>query len=370
MSTPVEGGRGLRLRLAGIDVHIDLSFVVIMGIIGYLSGAESPAEMVVWLVVAALAVLVHEMGHAVVARTTGARPAIALTGFGGVTVYSPPRPLSRARSLAISVAGPAAGIAAGALIWALDVWLIRDLTPGGLPAFALGSAKFTTIAWSVLNLLPVLPLDGGQAMRELLPGEPEVRARRAAMVSLAVLLPLLAYVLFAWPGQWFVAGFLVLFAVSNVQTILNRPGRAESDDASPGVSAGSPRLSPEQAVVGLLWQGAATAARATLESLPPGTPVDLAVHGAVLAATDQPQQGQALLMQELSRRPDDGNVVALLVLAHALRHDWEGVVADLQANYARLVPLAVVERAVQEAVSAGRPDVAARLNALQRPQRP
>ena len=368
MSTPVEGGRGLRLRLAGIDVHIDLSFVLIMGIIGYLSGAKSPALMVVWLVVAALAVLVHEMGHALTARTTGARPAIALTGFGGVTVYSPPRQLSRARSLAISVAGPAAGIAAGALIWALDMWFFRGLTPDGLPAFAVWAAKYTTIVWSVLNLLPVLPLDGGQAMRELLPGSPEVRARRAAMVSLAVLLPLLAYVLFAWRSQPFIAAFLILFAISNVQAILNRSDRATPSGVSAGASAGAPRLSPEQAVVGLLWQGAATQARATLESLPPGIPVDLAVHGAVLAATDQPQQGQALLMQELSRRPGDGNVVALLVLAHALQHDWDGVVADLQASYAALVPLAVVERAVQEALAAGRPDVAARLNALPRPE--
>ena len=37
------------------------------------------------------------LGHAVVARTTGARPAIALAGFGGLTTFEPPRPLSRGR---------------------------------------------------------------------------------------------------------------------------------------------------------------------------------------------------------------------------------------------------------------------------------
>jgi Zn-dependent protease len=361
VSTPVEGGRGVRLRVAGIDVHLDLSFVLIMGIIGYLSGATSPARMLVWLVVAALAVLIHELGHAVLARTTGAVPVVALTGFGGVTMYSPPRPLSRGRSLAISIAGPAVGLAAGSLIWALDVVAIHDLTPGGLLHFGLRAAKFTTIAWSVLNLLPVLPLDGGQAMRELLPGSAEVRERRAAMVSLGVLAPLIVLAVL-WK-QVFVAAFLLLFGISNLQTVLNRPGRAEPAH----LPEGPPPLSPEQAVVGLLWQGAKAQARATLESLPAGTPVDLAVHGAVLAVTDQPDQGQALLEQERARRPDDANVVALLVLTHALRHDWEAVVRDLRASYAPLVPLAVVERAMQEATAAGRPDVAARLEAMPRP---
>lgn len=372
MSTPVEGGRGVRLRVFGIDVHIDLSFVLIMGLIGYLSGADSPARIVVWLVIAALAVLVHELGHAFVARTTGAQPVVALSGFGGVTAYNPPNPLSRGRSLAIAVAGPAAGLAAGALLWALDAALIADVAPGGLVAFALWAAKFTTILWSVLNLLPVLPLDGGQAMRELLPGSPEVRAWRASVVSVAFLVPLFGLAL--WANQMFVAVFLLLFGFTNLQVVLNKPGRARRPAPAPASSgrfvgaAGPPGASPEQAVVGLLWQGASAQARATLESMPPGTVVDLAVHGAVLAATDQPQQGQALIMQELARRPGDPNVVALLVLAHVLRHDWDAVVDDLQSNYARLVPLPVVERAVQEAAASGRPDVAARLEALPRPE--
>lgn len=366
MSTPVEGGRGVRLRVFGVPVHIDLSFVLIMGFIGYLSGATNPRDIVLWLIVAALAVLVHEMGHAIVARTTGAQPVIALTGFGGVTMYSPPRPLTRARSLSIAVAGPFAGLAVGGVILFFQVRWGADLARESVAATALRYGSFTTIAWSVLNLLPVLPLDGGQALRELLPGSPEVRARRAAIASLVLLVPLFGLAL--WANQMFVAVFLLLFAFTNLQAVLNRPGRATGGGlAGTSAAAGLGARSSEQAVVGLLWQGAPAQARATLESLPPGTPVDLAVHGAVLAATDQPDQGEALLRQELVRRPGDSNVVALLVLAHALRHDWDAVVADLQSTIAPLVPLAVVDRAMQEATAAGRLDVAARLGAMQRP---
>jgi Zn-dependent protease len=361
----VEGGRGLRLRVFGFPVHIDLSFVLIMGLIGWLSGANSPVRIVLWLVVAALAVLVHELGHAVVARTTGARPAIALTGFGGVTMYAPPQALSRARSLSIAVAGPFAGLAVGAILWAVRVTVAADVDPGGLVRAALSYGLFTTIAWSVLNLLPVLPLDGGQAMRELLPGDPEVRARRAAMVSIAVLVPLFGLALYA--NQMFVAVFMLIFGVTNVQAVMAKPGRPDRPSGAGGLT-GAPRLTPEQAVVGLLWQGAPAQARATLEALPPDTPVDLAVHGAVLATTDQPAQGLALLAQERAQRPDDGNVVALLVLAHTLRHDWDAVVADLQSSYSALIPLGLVDRAMQEATASGRADVAARLSAMPRPE--
>jgi Zn-dependent protease len=368
VNTPVEGGRGVGLRVFGIPVHIDLSFVLVMGFIGWLGPVRTLRDIVIWLVVAALAVLVHELGHAVVARSTGARPVIALTGFGGVTFYSSPHELSRGRSLAISVAGPFTGLAVGALLWGAERTVGADLDRSSVAALALGYGLFTTIAWSVLNLLPVLPLDGGQAMRELLPGSPEVRARRAAVVSLTLLVPLFGLAL--WTSNVFVAVFLLLFGFTNLQTVLAGSGRAESGPGGarhPGAPAPA-TLSPEQAVVGLLWQGATVQARQMLESLPQGTTVDLAVHGVVLATTGQPQQGEALLRQEMARRPADRNVAALLVLAHTLRHDWDAVVADLQSGYAAIVSLSVVERAVQEAVGAGRPDVAARLNAMPRPE--
>jgi Zn-dependent protease len=352
VSTPVEGGRGLRVRLFGFPVHIDLSFVLMMGLIGWLSGAQNLRDIVLWLVVAAVAVLVHELGHAVVARTTGARPSIALTGFGGLTTYEPPRPLSRARSLLIAIAGPLAGLAVGGLLWFVRSGPGAGLEYGSLGERALTFGLFTTIAWSALNLVPVLPLDGGQAMRELLPGDPATRARRAALTSLVFLVPLFALAVYA--NQIWLAGFLLFFGLANVQTLRS---------ADPRQAAG-PRVTPEQAVVGLLWQGSPVRARQVLESLPPETQIDLAVHGAVLASTDQVEQGLALLNQEAARRPQDQNVVSLIVLTHTLRHDWAAVEGDLTGPRAALVPLTVVERAIQEARAAGRPDVAQRISAL------
>jgi Zn-dependent protease len=357
VSTPVEGGRGVGVRLFGFPVHIDLSFVLIMGLIGYISGVSLPWGLVIWLVVAGLAVLLHELGHAVVARTTGARPVIALTGFGGLTTYVPPERPSRLRSLSISIAGPLVGLVVGGLLWIISQTSAAGVEPGGVADQVLRYGMFTTIAWSVLNLLPVLPLDGGQAMRELLPGAPAVRARRAAAVSLVSLVPLVVAAVW-WNQPWLMA-MMLLFGLMNVMAL-----REPEAGTGQRVAAGGPTLTPEQAVVGLLWQGAPAQARQLLASMPSGTPVDLAVHGAVLATTDQPEQGFALLAQEVARRPGDPNVVALLVLAHALRHDWPTVEAQLGGPLAGDVPLPVVERVLQEASAAGRPDVAARISAL------
>ncbi len=360
-SSPVEGGRPLlRARLFGFPVHLDISFVIIMGILGYYPGV-SLRDMVLWLLITPVAVLVHELGHAVTARATGARPEIALAGFGGVTSYVPPRPLSRAWSLGISLAGPGIGLALGVVLIFVSRGLDYDLGSDQWQASALRIGIWTCIGWSVLNLLPVLPLDGGQAMRELLPGPPAVRSQRAAAVSVvvAVLVAIVAYTQF---NEAFIALFMAFFAVSNVLTLRESGWRLGGSPPAGRPTTGP--VTPERVVVDLLWNSEPAQARQVLESLPPGTPVDLAVHGAVLALTGDADQGHALLAQELERRPGDPDVTALLFLSLTLEHDWDGLIRRLESPLAASVPPAVVERAILEARGTGREDVAGRLTLL------
>jgi Zn-dependent protease len=362
----VEGGRALlRGRILGFPVHLDYSFVLIMGLFGYYPGVR-PIGWVVWILITPLAVLVHELGHAVLARAAGAHPEIALAGFGGVTTYTPPGPLSRARSLGISLAGPGVGLAIGVLLLVLKHQVWPDLTWGTWQYYALEYGIWTCIGWSVLNLLPILPLDGGQAMRELLPGAPDVRARRAAMVSIPVAL-VAALIAYEWQDSLFLPLFLVLFAVTNWLSV-----RGSVSSGAPGASgsaAPAPRglggaAGPEHAIVDLLWRGQPAQARQLLESMPPGRPVDLVVHGAVLALTGDPAQGHALLDQELQRRPGDTNAIALLMLTQILEHDWDAVIATLQGPLGPNVPPSLIGRAITEARGVGREDVAGRLQVL------
>jgi stage IV sporulation protein FB len=352
MSTPDQGGRALlRFRVLGFPVHVDWSFVLFVGLLGWQPGI-TPERLVIWLVLAFVAVLAHELGHAVAARMIGAQPSIALVALGGVTTYVPPRQLSRLSSLGIALAGPAVGLILGGAL--VVVGRTFEVEPGSLVEYTLLMAIFTTLGWSVLNLLPIVPLDGGQAMRELLPGDPATRARRASIVSI-VLAVALAFVIVANPawGQFalILVAFFVLVNVLALRSSAPSQASASRQNARQGGMAA--RGGIDEAVVRLLWEGRPTQARALLEQRPDAGNADLAVHGAVLATTGQREQGMALLHQEWARRPNDPDVTALLALAHLLLGEWRDLARLLTGPSASFVPPALVARAIGAARAQG-----------------
>lgn len=358
---PVEGGRALfRGRILGFPVHLDASFLVVMAVLGWMS-SSSTVQLIVWILVTPFAVLVHELGHAVVARTTGARPQIALAGFGGLTTFTPPREISRTRSIAISLAGPLVGVAVGVVLL-LVFETTRDSITSEWVWYALVYGIFTTLGWSVLNLLPVLPLDGGQAMREFLPGDPVTRLRRAAVVSIAVALLVALGVYLVMPHQLFLVLFMGFFAVSNALTL--RDLKQDRQVGADGQRGPRPGQTPETMIVEMLWRNQAERARQVMLTLPDGVRIDLALHGAVLTLTGEAEQGHALLEQEVARRPGDPNVAAILTLTQALEHHWDGLIHTVQGPLGPLIPPPVLDRAVLEARAVGREDVANRLTFL------
>jgi Zn-dependent protease len=353
MSTPVQGGgRPLaRFRVLGFPVHVDWSFVLFVGVLGWRPGVTWQ-ELVIWLALAFVAVLVHELGHAVAARRTGASPAIALVALGGVTTYAPPRPLSRLTSLGISLAGPAVGLVLGGVL--LLVARSVEVDPYGLGAYALDTALFTTLGWSVLNLLPIVPLDGGQAMRELLPGDPGVRSRRASIISIVLAVGLAFLALVSPVISQFALIFAAFLVLVNVVALRSTPATAGLDGAARPVPGGAgPADASADGAVRLLWEGRSGDARALLERSPAGGQPDLALHGAVLATTGQREQGFALLYQEWARRPDNAHVTALIALAHLLLGEWRDIARLLTGPSASAVPPALVARAIAAARGSG-----------------
>ena len=118
-----------------------------------------------------VSILIHELGHALVARLFGMDWQIVLLMFGGLA-FGPSRPgVKWWQNVLIALAGPAAQFVLLALV--LAGTLATDRL-GGDPAFsplaatALNALVFVNLAWPVLNLLPIFPLDGGQALRAVL----------------------------------------------------------------------------------------------------------------------------------------------------------------------------------------------------------
>jgi Zn-dependent protease len=152
----------LRFRVAGFPVEVHPLFLLTALATGA-TGWRSPGHLAVWFCVVFLSVLIHELGHALVFRRFGHGASIALHGLGGTTSSTGGRQLTHRQDLWLSLAGPAAGFLLGGLVLAL-----QRFTPvgqaGGLVGYAVGALLWTSFAWGIMNLLPILPLDGGHAL--------------------------------------------------------------------------------------------------------------------------------------------------------------------------------------------------------------
>jgi Zn-dependent protease len=151
--------------LFGIPVHVAMAFWVTAAFLSLSQLQTVPTQvMLATFVIVFLAVLVHELGHALVARAFGAKPVVYLHSFGGTTAM-PGVKLSRGQSIVTTLAGPAAGFLTGAICHVAS----RYGGPRGeVGKMILDQVLFCTYAWSAINLLPVLPLDGGIILREAL----------------------------------------------------------------------------------------------------------------------------------------------------------------------------------------------------------
>jgi len=311
---PTGRRRGLRFGLLGFPVEVDLSFLIVLAFLGYAALSRGLAFLAAWVVIAAVSVLVHELGHAVAARAAGAHPHISLVGFGGLTTFEQPTGgLSRARSIGISLAGPATGLVLGG-----GLLLLRrsaDLDPFSLGAYALYAGVFVTLGWGLLNLLPILPLDGGNVLVELLPGPPARRIRLAAVVSIACALG--AAVVALLTGQVYAALLAGWLAVGNVAAV-RAPRPALQTGAPPATAppASAPPatapLSPEQlgrraqdsrAVLWLIDQDRPAQARHLADTAPAG--IDPSVVGVLLVALGDVERGTEVVVRACADAPQD-----------------------------------------------------------------
>jgi Zn-dependent protease len=106
-------------------------------------------------------VLLHEIGHCVVARAFGLPVrSITVTLLAGLTEITKP-PETPAREYAVAVAGPLVSLLlAGGTFASAEL-----LAEGSLSWFLLRGIAYINAVLAVFNLLPGLPLDGGRVLR-------------------------------------------------------------------------------------------------------------------------------------------------------------------------------------------------------------
>jgi Zn-dependent protease len=225
-------------RLLGFPVHVRPGFVMFMLLIVVLYGDEFG----LWLAGSiAVFTLIHELGHAIAARQTGAEAEISLNFLAGYASFKPTRRLSRLERAGISFAGPAVQIATS-----VGLLVAIGVNPLDRSSFN-DSAASLAIWWAgpvigLLNLIPILPLDGGNivmtGLDRIVPG----RAQRPMLYfSLAAtgVLAVLCFVDDRFRGLVVFVGFLLVTQLQMLGS--ERTATSPWDQAHAALEAGKPR---------------------------------------------------------------------------------------------------------------------------------
>jgi stage IV sporulation protein FB len=164
----------LQMRLARIPVRVIPTFWLMAAVLGW--DPDRLDLVFLWMLCVFGSVLFHELGHALTAAAFGYDPHIVLYHFGGYAAFFPDRDLTPLKSLLITLAGPLPQLALGIAVLAgylLGYELIEarlDPKPAEYLQETLWYLTQINIGWSLMNLLPVWPLDGGQATQAVLAG--------------------------------------------------------------------------------------------------------------------------------------------------------------------------------------------------------
>jgi len=214
----------LNFQVLGFPVRVH-PFFWLVGLVMGLGARPSGIEMVIWIFAMFVSILIHELGHALMIRRFGRDAHIVLYAMGGLAIegrpqsqygspwslesytgYKPPLHWLPAQQILISAAGPGifpytAGLIIGAIYatggsvglqWNNGMPLPaaelgRNLSQNAHLATLVHFLLYINIFWAIMNLLPVLPLDGGQiALQVFMQQDPWQGTQRALWLSVIV----------------------------------------------------------------------------------------------------------------------------------------------------------------------------------------
>ncbi len=189
-----------------IPVTIQPFFWVMAVIIGWLSTNRLDGTLI-WTIIILISVLFHEYGHALTAVAFGQKARIELMGFGGVTIRDGGR-LNKWQEFIVICNGPLAGFLLAAIAW----WLGSHLAshPTSLIFYILEVTYSINLFWTIINLLPVQPMDGGKLLGIILEaifGHKGIKISYLISIAIAALLG----VFFMINGSYIAGSLFFLF---------------------------------------------------------------------------------------------------------------------------------------------------------------
>lgn len=234
----------LRFRLGRIPVEVHTSHWLIAALIAYtflpmgdgggaLGGQQLLPLLLVGMAVVFISLLVHEMGHALVALAFGYRPSIQLVMLGGLTQPNAPGPIAWWRDVLLTAAGPLFGF----LLYIASAQVAPHLHHQSLPVrFGILMLVEANLYWSLFNLVPVAPLDGGRIFQVLLT---RAFGRKGLFASLGIgaAVSLVIAYLGMRAGEFYLGIFFGMFAAQAVGQLLSVARAAPVSQDDPALQA-------------------------------------------------------------------------------------------------------------------------------------
>jgi Zn-dependent protease/CBS domain-containing protein len=221
-------------RLFGVEVRLHLTFVFLLAFVwmaeAAMKGNSTPARVLTLVAIIFGSVVLHELGHALVAQREGLQAkAIILLPIGGITLMDETNPgttpssMAWKRDIRIALAGPVVSIGVALISGAVVLARFPEAHLWTEPFFhsnhLLRSLVWFNLGLGLFNLLPAYPMDGGRVLRAIFARKMDIvqATRRAVSIAhaLATLMVVVGMLLLLQGGHpdksWLVLlGFFLL----------------------------------------------------------------------------------------------------------------------------------------------------------------
>ncbi len=216
------------IRIPGkIPIAISPFFWMTAAFIGYFNSIGTKSALLltlIWVFVIFVSILFHEFGHALAARYFGQKVRIELVAFGGLT-YQEGKRLRGWREFLVILNGPLFGF----FLFLFTMFFLKiGMFENSILVAALTIFIWVNLFWTIVNLVPVMPLDGGQLLRVVLESIFGNRGiKYAFFFSFAISVGCLVF--FFLMGYFVIGVIFFLFAFQNFTSYRSLKGMTKSD---------------------------------------------------------------------------------------------------------------------------------------------
>ncbi|NGX39241.1 MAG: Stage IV sporulation protein FB [Chlamydiae bacterium] len=206
-----------------IPITIRPFFWITAALIGFLNSGSLIGTLV-WIFVILISVIIHELGHGITAKLFGLQPRIELVALGGLTYHQGDK-LPFWKQFIIVLNGPIFGFCL--FLVAYGLLKVPSLAAGFMGS-VLTLFYWVNLIWTILNLVPVMPLDGGQLLRIALESFFGAKGMRYALVIGMVISGGLSLFFFLYQN-FLIGAIFFLFAFQSFDMYRRLKNLAEGD---------------------------------------------------------------------------------------------------------------------------------------------